>query len=80
MIAVIEHFVTKHKPQQLIVVTDAGLLSHKNIEVFIQKQYQYILGARIKNESKVPIRQILTLGCRRDKVRHWKGNTAQNSL
>lgn len=61
LMPVIEHFITKHKPQQLIVVADAGLLSHKNIEALIEKQYHYILGARIKNESKVLTRQILAL-------------------
>jgi transposase len=61
LIPVIEHFVTKHKPVQLIVVADAGLLSQKNIEALIEKQYQYILGARIKNESKAITHQILSL-------------------
>lgn len=61
LIPVIEHFVTKHKAGQLIVVADAGLLSHKNIEALTQKQYQYILGARIKNESKMLTQQILAL-------------------
>lgn len=61
LIPVIEHFVAKHKPQQLVVVADAGLLSHKNIEALIQKQYHYILGARIKSESKALTQQILAL-------------------
>ena len=59
MIPIIEHFVTKHKPEQLIVVADAGLLSNKNIQALISKQYQYILGARIKNENEVVKNQIL---------------------
>ena len=41
----------KHQPEQLIVVADAGLLSKKNIELLVEKKYQYILGARIKNEN-----------------------------
>jgi transposase len=61
LIPIIEHFITKHKVQQLIVVADAGLLSQKNIESLIAKQYQYILGARIKNETKVVTAQILAL-------------------
>ena len=59
LIPIIEHFVTKHKPGQLIVVADAGLLSNKNIEALISKGYQYILGARIKNESEPITKQIL---------------------
>ncbi len=59
MIPILEHFMTKHKPEQLIVVADAGLLSNKNIEALISKQYQYILGARIKNENENITKQIL---------------------
>jgi transposase len=51
MLPVIEHFVKKYNPEQLIVIADAGLLSNKNISLLKQKNYQYILGARIKNES-----------------------------
>ena len=58
-IPVIEHFITKHKPEQLIVVADAGLLSSKNIKGLVDKQYQYILGARIKNENEVMTKRIL---------------------
>jgi len=61
LLPIIKHFVTKHKPEQLIVVADAGLLSQKNITALIEKQYQYILGARIKNESKAITSQILSL-------------------
>ena len=61
LIPVLEHFVNKHKPQQLIVVADAGLLSKANIKALIEKQYQYILGARIKNETKEITNQILAL-------------------
>jgi hypothetical protein len=61
LLPIVEHFVTKHKPGQLIVVADAGLLSQKNITALIEKEYQYILGARIKNESKGITGQILSL-------------------
>ena len=60
LLPIIEHFRTKHKPEQLIVVADAGLLSNKNIQGLIDKQYQYILGARIKNENEVVTQQILS--------------------
>ena len=61
LIPVIEHFVTKHQPKELIVVADAGLLSTKNIKALQAKQYQYILGGRIKNESDVIKQVILSL-------------------
>lgn len=61
LIPIIEHFVLQHKVQELIVVADAGLLSQKNMEALVAKNYQYILGARIKNENKAIIERILTL-------------------
>jgi len=61
LIPIIEHFVSKHKVQELIVVADAGLLSQKNMDALVAKHYQYILGARIKNENKAIIAQILAL-------------------
>ena len=45
-----------------IVVADAGLLSRKNIEALVSDGYEYILGARIKNESKAVRQRILDLG------------------
>jgi transposase len=60
LLPVIEHFEKKHKPEQLIVVADAGLLSTKNIQIIINRKYQYILGARIKNESLPIKKQILS--------------------
>ncbi len=35
-----------------IVVADAALLSKKNIESLIEEKYQFIIGARIKNETE----------------------------
>ncbi len=61
LIPIIEHFASKHQVQQLIVVADAGLLSQKNINLLTQKQYHYILGARVKNESEAITKQILAL-------------------
>jgi transposase len=58
LIPVIEHFAAKHQPEELIVVADAGLLSNKNIKALQDKQYQYILGGRIKNESD-PVKQAI---------------------
>lgn len=61
LIPIIEHFAAKHKPEQLIVVADAGLLSQKNMALLTEKQYQYILGARIKNENETITKQVLAL-------------------
>lgn len=64
LIPVIEHFAAKHQPEELIVVADAGLLSNKNIKALQAKQYQYILGGRIKNESDAIKQAILSLELR----------------
>lgn len=45
-----------------IVVADAGLLSRKNIAALVEDGYEYILGARIKNENKAVKQRILDLG------------------
>lgn len=61
LIPIIEHFEAKFKPDKLIVVADSGLLSNKNISLLKARKYQYILGARIKNESALVRQQILDL-------------------
>jgi transposase len=61
LLPVIEHFQAKYKSSKLIVVADAGLLCSKNIGLLKAKNYQFILGARIKNESASVINQILSL-------------------
>jgi transposase len=61
MLPVIEHFIKKHTIEKLIVVADAGLLSNKNINLLKEKNYQYILGARIKNESNAIKEEVLKL-------------------
>src|SRR5688572_14784278 len=61
MLPVIEAFKHKYNLEQLIVVADAGLLSNDNINELQNKGYKYILGARIKNESNVVKKAILSL-------------------
>ena len=61
MLPVIETFKHKYNLEKLIVVADAGLLSNGNIDELQNKGYEYILGARIKNESNVVKKAILSL-------------------
>lgn len=56
-IPVIQHFKAKYYSEKLAVIADAGLLSAKNITLLKNQKYQYILGARIKNESASIINQ-----------------------
>jgi transposase len=59
LIPVLERFEKRFNLQKPIVVADAGLLSTDNIIALTGKHYQYILGARIKNESSKIKQQIL---------------------
>ena len=51
MLPVIEAFKTKYQLKELVVIADAGLMSNDNIAELQNKSYQYIIGARIKNEA-----------------------------
>lgn len=61
MLPVINSFTDRYKLQQLIIVADSGLLSKDNIDQLQKDNYQFILGARIKNESDQIKKQILAL-------------------
>lgn len=61
MIPVIEAFKEKYRLEKLVVVADAGLLSAKNIQGLCEKNYEFILGARIKNETEQTQQHLLAL-------------------
>ncbi len=52
LIPTIEKISKKFNLSKPIVVADAGLLSSNNIKTLLENDYQFILGARIKNESE----------------------------
>ncbi len=52
MIPIIDDFVQRFSLTDFIIVADAGLLSRKNISLLKQAGYKFILGGRIKKESK----------------------------
>jgi transposase len=60
LIPVLEHFKRRYDPGKLVVVADAGLLSKSNIEQLLSHGYEFILGARIKNETKELKDQIIS--------------------
>ncbi|CAK7009131.1 MAG: hypothetical protein PARBA_00368 [Parabacteroides sp.] len=64
MIPIIDDFVQRFSLTDFIVVADAGLLSRKNIMLLKQAGYKFILGGRIKKESK-PV-QDWVLGLEKD--------------
>lgn len=52
MIPIIDDFVQRFSLTDFIVVADAGLLSRKNVMLLKQAGYKFILGGRIRKESK----------------------------
>ena len=61
MLPIIERFKLKYNIKQLVIIADSGLLSNENINELQLKNYQYILGARIKNETQTIKEKILNL-------------------
>ncbi len=52
MLPLIDQFKQRYNLDNLIIVADSGLLSKRNIDLLISKKYEFILGARIKSETK----------------------------
>jgi transposase len=61
MLPVIDSFKAKYDLRQLVIIADSGLLSNPNIEKLQARGYEFILGARIKNEKESIKRKILSL-------------------
>lgn len=59
LIPFIENISRKFNLDKPVIVADAGLLSNENIKALEAGDYEYILGARIKNESEKVKSQIL---------------------
>lgn len=59
LIPFIEKIIKKFNLNKPIVVADAGLLSNDNIKALEERGYQYIIGARLKNELAKIKKQIL---------------------
>jgi transposase len=55
----LEKISVKFQLEKPIVIADAGLLSNDNIKALEQKNYEYIIGARLKNEPNKIKQQIL---------------------
>lgn len=61
MLPIINAFKTKYNLDRIIIVADSGLLSSSNVKELREKGYEFILGARIKNESESIKNKILSL-------------------
>ncbi|MCO5248945.1 MAG: IS1634 family transposase [Chitinophagales bacterium] len=61
MLPVLNGFKTKYQIENIRVVADSGLLTSTNIEQLQSNNYEFILGARIKNETEEIKNKILAL-------------------
>jgi transposase len=61
MLPVINAFKKKYHLEKLVVIADSGLLSNENITELQSNGYEFILGARIKNEKQPLQKEILAL-------------------
>jgi transposase len=59
---VLDGFGRKYAIEDITVVADAGLLSARNIEQLVRRGYDFIIGARIKNEKQAVKDQVFALG------------------
>ena len=61
MLPIVDAFKFKYSLDKLVIIADSGLLSTNNINELQEKGYEFILGARIKNENKIIKDKILSL-------------------
>ncbi len=59
LIPFLSKITAKFKLDKPVVVADAGLLSNENIKALVAQDYEYIIGARLKNEPENIKQQIL---------------------
>lgn len=76
LIPFIEKISQKFNLNKPIVVADAGLLSKENIEALESNGYEYILGARLKNESASIKSKILSTPFADGTVKSYSKNKA----
>ena len=61
MLPVLDSFKEKYRLGQMVIIADSGLLSNTNIDELQRGGYEFILGARIKNEKRDTQNKILSL-------------------
>lgn len=67
MLPVIDTFKQQFNLEKLVVIADSGLLSNDNITELQNNGYEFILGARIKNEKQTVQKKILALNLKNRK-------------
>ena len=75
LIPVLEKFQKRFNLIKPIIIADSGLLSKSNIQQLKAKNYQYILGARIRTSDSKLSQEILSLNLNEDnsicKIKKW---------
>jgi transposase len=61
MLPVVQAFCAKYGISDIVIVADAGLLSKENMQSLHSSGYEFILGARLKNEPDTIRGQVLDL-------------------
>ena len=52
MLPIVEDFVERFRLDDFVIVADSGLMNNTNIALLESGEYKYIIGARIKSETK----------------------------
>jgi transposase len=74
LIPFLEKISRKFNIEKPIVIADSGLLSKDNINALEHSGFEYIIGARLKNESEEIINKIVKLRFKDGQVRQIKKN------
>jgi transposase len=80
IIPVIEGFKQKYNLPSFTIVADAGLLSNENLVILQEKGYDFILGARIKSESKAIKQKILSYNFKNGESKIFKREDSTNLI
>lgn len=60
MLPIVEEFVARFDLDDFVVVADSGMMNNENMQQLDKSGYKYIVGARIKSESKAIKQKILS--------------------
>jgi transposase len=69
MLPIIDAFRIKYNLEKLVIIADSGLLSNANIIDLQAREYEFILVARIRNESRYLKKKILGLNLKNGESR-----------
>ena len=61
LIPVIERFKSTYQIEQVVVIADAGLFTQQNLTLLQSHGFEYIIGARMKNQPRQVLQGILAL-------------------